>query len=671
VRTTILATTCGLLLAFALPAAAQARPAAVAANRTDGDLRALDSQIDQMVRSRDLRVRDVMRDAFLDDRRHERFDQYYRGVRIVGGDVTRQSAADGTVSVFGMIHTGLDLSTAPGLTIADGRAAITKAVTGPAMNDPELVVLPLSDGYHLAYYAQAIDSMEIVNVYVDASTGAVLRKYTDYRNEVGSGKGTYGDDKKVSAKAASGTFMTDDPLRPAAITTYDMKGNFGKTTSVLNRFTNLTTSDIAADSDNVWTDSTVVDAHVYTGWYYDYLFRRFNRHGLDDKDLRMVVLTHPVNLTDIFFQPSSVIGLYYLNAFFCSTCGPDGKGAITFGEGAPRGFVGPNIEVKPFSAALDVVAHELTHGVTAATSNLNGFPYSEAGALNEAFSDMIGLSTAFFYEPTGTGALKASYVVGRDLSEPNGAFAIRDIANPFNSRDPDHYTGRIIGGDPHFNSTIASHAFFLAIEGGTNRTSGRTVQGVGANNRDQIEKAFFRALTLLMPSSSTFALTRVATIQAARDLFGLNSTAERAITQAWDAVGVQPRVDPTAAVNPDPSLGQSSSCGVPSTPNWIIALTASAGTSNLRVQNWTLSLFDSNGDVVLNTTNAGSTFGQAFNQCGPGSTQLSAQSDACAAFCVGLGGQPSGRAQFSFTALDDSGRTLTTTSNTVTLAPPR
>src|SRR5207247_9183681 len=100
-------------------------------------------------------------------------------------------------------------------------------------------------------------------------------------------------------------------------------------------------------------------------------------------------------------------------------------------------------------------------------------------------------------------------------------------------------------GDPHYNSTIASHAFYLAIEGGANRTSGLAVQGVGAANREQIEKAFFRALTVLLPSYATFALTRAATIQSARDLYGAGSNAERAITQAWDAVGVQDRIAPT------------------------------------------------------------------------------------------------------------------------------
>src|SRR5204863_5954502 len=148
-----------LTLAVQGQATAQPRPTAVAATRADGELRALDAQIDQMVRSRELRVRDVMRDAFIDDRRHERFDQYHRGVRIAGGDVTRQTAADGTVSIFGMLHTALDLSTSPGMSAGDARTAIARAVGGEALGDVELVVLPLPDGYHLAYYGQAFDAL--------------------------------------------------------------------------------------------------------------------------------------------------------------------------------------------------------------------------------------------------------------------------------------------------------------------------------------------------------------------------------------------------------------------------------------------------------------------------------------------------------------------------------
>jgi bacillolysin len=119
---------------------------------------------------------------------------------------------------------------------------------------------------------------------------------------------------------------------------------------------------------------------------------------------------------------------------------------------------------------------------------------------------------------------------------------IRSMARPSAYGDPDHYairfTGREDNGGVHINSGIANHAFYLAIEGGANSYSGLVVQGVGAANRDQIEKVFYRAFTQLLPSTATFALARTATIRAAQELYGSGSPAERAVTQAWTAVGV-------------------------------------------------------------------------------------------------------------------------------------
>ena len=72
---------------------------------------------------------------------------------------------------------------------------------------------------------------------------------------------------------------------------------------------------------------------------------------------------------------------------------------MVFGEGAPRGTFYANIDVKPFSAALDVVAHELTHGVTANSARLNSFPFSDAGALNEGVLRHVWrVATSFFYQ---------------------------------------------------------------------------------------------------------------------------------------------------------------------------------------------------------------------------------------------------------------------------------
>jgi thermolysin len=663
-----------VLAGWLLPSDARAQGHATALSATraaPSELRALDLELDRMVRSRDLRLRETQQDALVPSRQHERLEQFHRGVRIVGGDVTRQTAPDGTVSVFGMLHSNVDIKAEPTLQPEAARTVIGQAVNGQSTGaSPELVVLPQSDGYHLAYRGQVITGIDVVNVFVDASSGALLQQFSDFQTDgvVGKGIGTYGDQKKVSAKPLGGTFVADDGLRPAAITTYDMKGNFARTVAILNRTASVAPSDIASDSDNDWSDATVVDAHVYAGWYYDYLFKRFGRHGLDDREQRIAVLTHPVRLADINTASSEVVGLYYLNAFYCATCGPDGRGAVTFGEGAPRGYFG-SIEIKNFAAGLDVVAHELTHGVTANTARLNGFPFSEAGALNEAFSDMFGVSAAFFHEPVGTAPLTASYIEGRDLTVPAGLIG-RSLANPLQNGDPDHYSQRFIGADPHYNSTIASHAFYLAIEGGTNRTSRLPVQGVGAANREQIEKSFFRALTVLLPSSSTFALTRAATSQAARDLYGAGSAAERAITQAWDAVGVQPRTTPAAVVMPNPAPGSNALCGT-FRPSWSLGITLSAGDANLRITSWRGDYFDASGRQLTPDLGDGANFAQFFGSCGPRSDRIVAQSDACSTLCVNLEGATSGSTQFIFNAVDDAERTMTFTTPRARLLPPQ
>src|SRR5262249_16877799 len=152
----------------------------------------------------------------------------------------------------------------------------------------------------------------------------------------------------------------------------------------------------------------------------------------------------------------------------------------------------------------------------------------------------------------------------------------------------------------------------------------------------QIEKVFFRALTALMPSNSTFAMARATTIQAARDLYGSGGAVERAVTQAWDAVGVQPRVAPTAAMLPNPTMGSQTLCGG-LRPSWTVGIRVSAGASNLRITDWSLELFDGAGKSVDKETLTPIDFTRFFNSCGPPSDRIAAQTDACAAVCVAFG----------------------------------
>jgi Zn-dependent metalloprotease len=308
-----------------------------------------------------------------------------------------------------------------------------------------------------------------------------------------------------------------------------MHGDLLRVLYYLNGVIPLTIDDVARDQDNTWTDGADVDAHVYAGYTYDYYFKRFGRRGLDDANIQITSLVHPVNRADEAAYSDQIFGLFYLNAFYA------GDGIMVYGEGSDHPFEGQSFNF--FSAGLDVVAHELSHGVTDFTSQL--IYQNESGALNEAFSDIMGMSVEFMFQPVGSGLLHADYLLGEDIETPGGT---RNAQDPRSYGYPDNYAVRFLGsqdgGGVHINSLIASHAYYLAIEGGTNRTSGLAVTGVGAAHRDQIEKVFYRAFTQLLPPSANFATARAATITSARDLFGPGSPAEAAVTQAWNAVGV-------------------------------------------------------------------------------------------------------------------------------------
>jgi thermolysin len=489
-------------------------------------------RLDSLRRSGELRLRIRRDDSLVAGRAHERYDQYHRGVRVFGADVAEQLNGGQVVSAFGNVYDGVDVDTSPAIE-ADRAREIIEARAGVEIGRaPELVILPQGDSYVLTWRVRAATPGDVREYFVDARDGTIAFDYSDLQTQsaVGRGQGVLGDPKKVSVSPSGGQFVTTDRLRPPAINTYDMRGDFVRTINYLNEVIQLTTNDLASDADNSWTDGAVVDAHVYAGWTYDYYFKRFSRRGLDNRDLPLINIVHPARRAD-FVQTFPIVPDFYLNA------GYYGDGVMLYGEGLPAGRTIGGQTVDFFSAALDIVAHELTHGVTQYTSNL--IYQNESGALNEAFSDIMGTAVEFYFQQPGSGTLRADYLMGEDVFRPGG---IRSASDPQAYGDPDHYSRRFTGSDDnggvHTNSGIANNAFYLAIEGGTNRTSGLSVQGVGAANREQIERVFYRAFTQMLPANATFAVARAATVQSARDLFGANSAAERAMTQAWTAVGV-------------------------------------------------------------------------------------------------------------------------------------
>ena len=493
--------------------------------------------IDGLVRDGSLRRLRIDADRMLPGRTHERLQQYIRGVRIWGGDVVRQMNGPEVVSIAGTLYTNLDVDPVPALSASDARAVIAR-VSGSDPRSialPELVVLPRDNAAAvLTYQAEAWAPAGPTMYFVDARDGAIVWQYSNLQTQsaVRDGRGVLSDQKKVSMEAMNGQFVADDLLRPPTLQTYDMHGDLTRAKMVLSGALTLGTGDLATSTTSPWLDGAGVDAHTYQGWTYDYYYRRFGRHGLDDHDGPIVGLVHPVNREDVLGATLDDLFSFYLNAFW------DGVGRrMVYGDGLPPTLVvASTLQHWTYLAgALDIVGHELTHGVTQFTSNL--VYLNESGALNEAFSDIMGTSIEFFY--AGPRGRAGNYVIGEDVVTPGG---LRSMANPLLFGDPDHYSLRYTGaadnGGVHTNSGIANNAFYLAIEGGTNHTSGLAVSGVGPSNREQIERVFYRAFTEMLPSTATFATARQATIQAATDLYGSGSPAERAVTQAWTAVGV-------------------------------------------------------------------------------------------------------------------------------------
>ena len=529
-----------LALVLALGGAAQAaEPRAIRLAATEGAaLNDWDTRIESMLRAGDLQLRRTHEDTLLPSRQHVRLDQAYRGVPVYGGQVVRQTEGERTVSVFGTLYAGIAHDPRPTLT-ADQAVAVIEKLSGADLGPsrvPRLVVLPRDEGgYALAYTARAFTESDLVRYFIDARTGALLSSRSELQRQAavsGTGTGVLGDRKKMSVRSAqaSGGFLADDVFRPPSLVTFDMRGDLTRTLGFLNGVIGLGLNDVASDSDNSWTDGPVVDAHSYAGWTHDYYFLRFNRRGLDGNNLEVLSLVHPVRREDIFTASNSVVNTFYLNAFYA------GDGIMVYGEGLlPSLRLTNGQRVDYLAGSLDVVAHELTHGVTDYTSGL--VYQGESGALNESFSDMMAAGAEFYFQGRAPG--QPDWLIGEDVFVPGG---IRSMQSPTVWGDPDHYSIRFTGpednGGVHINSGIPNHVFYLATVGGTNRVSGIAVTGVGQANIEQIEKVMYRAFTAMMPSSANFSTARAVTIQSARDLYGAGSPAERAVTQAWNAVGV-------------------------------------------------------------------------------------------------------------------------------------
>lgn len=211
---------------------------------------------------------------------------------------------------------------------------------------------------------------------------------------------------------------------------------------------------VRGEGDPMTGDDSVDNAYEYAGQVRDYYATELNRNSIDNLGMDLILNVH--------------FGLNYMNAFW------DGD-EMTFGDG-------DGVIFGDFTRSLDVVAHELTHGVTQHTAGLIYF--SQSGALNEHFSDVFGSVITQYVN--GQDAGTADWLVGNEIMGPSlYGEALRSMKapgtaydNPIMGKDPqpDHmnnyYAGPADNQGVHINSGIPNKAFYLtAIEIGTDKAA--------------------------------------------------------------------------------------------------------------------------------------------------------------------------------------------------------
>ncbi|MEU3529581.1 M4 family metallopeptidase [Streptomyces sp. NPDC038707] len=523
----------------------------------------------------ELHAQDVMLDP--EGARHVRFVRTHNGLPVLGGDLVVH--LDGKLGYTGVTRAAghqVKPAAKAKLTAAQAAAKAAKAAKGDA-SGAQLVVDARAGASALAYQVTVTDQDTSRTVVVDAVTGKV-RSNTPTRDEFLSPKllGTLRDRGETlnpatgtgSAAAASGLtgsgatgatsypsaakgtgktlfvgsvgltttqtsrghYQLKDPNRYGT-ETRDAKGSYTEKFSAGTKFTNTT---------NVWGNgkttsraTAAADAQYGVTKTLDFYKSTFKRKGIRNNSKAAQAMVH--------------WGKKVANAFWDPTCN-----CMLYGDGDGQMFKKPLV-------VLDVTGHELTHGVVEATANLqptfvdsDGNQYGEPGSLNESLADIFGSNVEFYAKNAKD---TPDYLVGEKLGLAQKF--LRRLDHP--SLDKlegtiDYWKADTYYEEVHAGSGVSSHAYYLLAEGSGKKKIGSVtydsptyhgikVKGIG---RAKATAIYYRALTRYMVSTTDFHQARTATLKAAKDLYGANSTEYKTVNTSWAAVNVTAANTPRA-----------------------------------------------------------------------------------------------------------------------------
>lgn len=262
-------------------------------------------------------------------------------------------------------------------------------------------------------------------------------------------------------------------------------------------------------------DPSVDEAYAGLGATWEVLARVYGRDSLDGAGLPLVASVHYAR--------------DYANAFW------DGQ-QMVFGDGDGVYFAG-------FTRSVDVIAHELAHGLTQFTAGLTYV--GQSGALNESASDVWGSLVRQWVQ--GQSVDQADWLIGAEIfTDRVQGVALRSMAAPGTAYDdpvlgadpqPAHLDDFVVlphdadndNGGVHINSGIPNHAFYLFAT------------SLGGHAWERAGQVWFDTMTRrgLVPRDVEFAEFAAATVVMATTRYGVGSEVESALRSAWAAVGLE------------------------------------------------------------------------------------------------------------------------------------
>lgn len=252
----------------------------------------------------------------------------------------------------------------------------------------------------------------------------------------------------------------------------------------------------------------VTEAYDYSGSTYNFFKDVFDRNSIDTRGMKLDSTVH--------------YGEDYNNAFWNGT-------QMVYGDGDGDIF-------QRFTKSIDVIGHELTHGVTQYEAALEY--EGQAGALNESFSDVFGslvkqyslkqkADKADWLIGTGLFTNKVKGIALRSMKEPGTAYD-----DPIIGKDPqpghmkDYVNTTNDNGGVHINSGIPNHAFYL------------TAVNLGGYAWERAGKIWYTALTERLKERSDFQEAADITYEVSKTLYGRVSQEAKTVKRSWQQVGI-------------------------------------------------------------------------------------------------------------------------------------